>query len=289
MPPGLARPQGRGVDLHVHTYFSDGTLSPEAVVALAAERGLAALSITDHDSLESLEPALKATVSPLELVPGIELSTVYGELDLHILGYYIDPAHEPLGRRLDRFRDERRERAMTMLARLRDLGVELDSGEVIHLAGPGVIGRPHIARAMVRAGHVPSLDDAFRQYLGRGGRAFVPRVSFRAEEAIDLVLGAGGVSVLAHPWPVAARLDHRGARAHGASRHRGLASAAPRRDRAALSRARAAPRAARDGRLGLPRRATAAPISAACVSRSPPGTVCAKRPELPASVRLTHL
>ena len=202
MPPGLARPQGRGVDLHVHTYFSDGTLSPEAVVALAAERGLAALSITDHDSLESLEPALKATVSPLELVPGIELSTVHGELDLHILGYYIDPAHEPLGRRLDRFRDERSERAMTMLARLRDLGVELDSGEVIHLAGPGVIGRPHIARAMVRAGHVPSLDDAFRQYLGRGGRAFVPRVSFRAEEAIDLVLAAGGVSVLAHPGPL---------------------------------------------------------------------------------------
>jgi len=202
MPPALARPQGRGVDLHVHTYFSDGTLSPEAVVALAAERGLAALSITDHDSLESLEPALKATVSPLELVPGIELSTVHGELDLHILGYYIDPAHEPLGRRLDRFRDERRERAMTMLGRLRDLGVELDPGEVVHLAGPGVIGRPHIARAMVRAGHVPSLDDAFRQYLGRGGRAFVPRVSFRVEEAIELVLGAGGVSVLAHPGPL---------------------------------------------------------------------------------------
>jgi predicted metal-dependent phosphoesterase TrpH len=145
---------------------------------------------------------MAAATSPLELVPGIELSTVHGELDLHILGYYIDPAHEPLCRRLDRFRDERRERAMTMLARLRDLGVELDPGEVVNLAGPGVIGRPHIARAMVRAGHVPSLDDAFRQYLGRGGRAFVPRVCFKAEEAIELVLGAGGVSVLAHPGPL---------------------------------------------------------------------------------------
>jgi len=202
MPSGLARPAGRGVDLHTHTYFSDGTLSPEAVVALATQRGLAALAITDHDSLESLDPARKAVGSSLDLVPGIELSTLHDGLDLHILGYYVDPGHEALARRLDRFREERRQRALTMIQRLSDLGVELDPAEVVHLAGPGVIGRPHIARAMVRAGHVPSLDDAFRQYLGRGGRAFVPRTSFRSEEAIDLVQAAGGVSAIAHPGPL---------------------------------------------------------------------------------------
>lgn len=202
MRTDLARPAGRGVDLHTHTYFSDGILSPEAVVALATERGLAALAITDHDSLESLGPARKAVGSSLDLVPGIELSSLYEGLDLHILGYYLDPGFEPLNRRLDRFRVDRQERAMAMIQLLGKLGVELDPAEVVGLAGPGVIGRPHIARAMVKHGHVPSLEDAFRNYLGRGGRAFVPRTSFKAEEAIELVHAAGGVSVIAHPGPL---------------------------------------------------------------------------------------
>jgi len=197
-----ARPAGRGVDLHTHTYFSDGILSPEAVVALATERGLAALAITDHDSLDSLEPARKAVGSSLDLVPGIELSSLYDGLDLHILGYYLDPGYEGLSRRLERFRLDRQERAMAMIQQLSKLGVQLDPAEVVGLAGPGVIGRPHIARAMVKAGHVPSLEDAFRQYLGRGGRAFVPRTSFKADEAIELVAAAGGVSVIAHPGPL---------------------------------------------------------------------------------------
>src|SRR5207247_10553002 len=140
MRKDLARPAGRGVDLHVHTYFSDGTLSPAAVVALATERGLAALSITDHDSLESLDPARKAVGSSLDLVPGIELSSLYEGLDLHILGYYVDPGYEGLSRRLERFRVDRQQRAMAMIQLLHGLGVELDPAEVVHLAGPGVIG-----------------------------------------------------------------------------------------------------------------------------------------------------
>jgi len=199
---GPARPAGRGVDLHTHTYFSDGMLSPEHLIALATERGLAALSITDHDSLEALEPARRAIGPSLDLVPGIELSSIHEGLDLHILGYYVDPAYDALRKRLERFRDDRMQRAMAMIEMLGGLGVELDPAEVVLLAGPGVIGRPHIARAMVKAGHVPSLDDAFRQYLGRGGRAFVPRTSFKVDEAIDLVQAAGGVSVIAHPGPL---------------------------------------------------------------------------------------
>ena len=138
----------------------------------------------------------------LDLVPGIELSSLYEGLDLHILGYYVDPGYEGLSRRLERFRVDRQQRAMAMIQLLHGLGVELDPAEVVHLAGPGVIGRPHIARAMVKAGHVPSLDDAFRQYLGRGGRAFVPRANFKPDEAIELVHAAGGVSVIAHPGPL---------------------------------------------------------------------------------------
>lgn len=193
---------GRAVDLHVHTYFSDGTLSPEAVVALAVEKRLAALSITDHDTVESFEPARHVAGSALELVPGIELSSSHDGLDLHILGYYIDPTHPALIERIDVFRGERVERALSMVRRLHDLGVELDPAEVVHLAGPGVIGRPHIALAMVRSGHVPNLDDAFRRYLGRNGQAFIPRPSFGAEEAIDLILAAGGIPSLAHPGPL---------------------------------------------------------------------------------------
>lgn len=198
--PGRAA--GRGVDMHSHTYFSDGTLSPEAVVALGVEKRLAALSITDHDSVESLERARHAAGTQLELVPGIELSSTHDGLDLHILGYYIDPGYEALHRRLEGFRQDRLDRALSMVRRLHDMGVELDPAEVLHLAGPGVIGRPHIAIAMVRGGHVTNLDDAFRRYLGRNGKAFVPRPSFAVAEAIELIHAAGGISVLAHPGPL---------------------------------------------------------------------------------------
>jgi len=202
MPRGLARGSGRAVDLHAHTYFSDGTLSPEAVVALAMERGLAALSVTDHDSVEAFEPARRAAGTALELVPGIELSSVLSGLDLHILGYYVDPWHDALQERLQVFQQERIERANSIVHRLSDLGVELDPAEVVHLAGPGVVGRPHIALAMVQHGHVPNLEDAFRRYLGRSGQAYVPRPSFTADEAIDLIHAAGGISALAHPGPL---------------------------------------------------------------------------------------
>jgi predicted metal-dependent phosphoesterase TrpH len=191
------------VDLHSHTHFSDGALSPEAVVALAVERRLVALSITDHDSVESFEPARRAAKGkPLELVPGIELSCAYQGVELHILGYYLDPTHDALRERLEGFRNDRLERAMNIVRRLRDLGVPLDPAEVVQLAGPGVIGRPHIALAMVRHSHVSNLDDAFKRYLGRNGQAFIPRPSFGAEEAIDLIHQAGGISSLAHPGPL---------------------------------------------------------------------------------------
>jgi hypothetical protein len=179
--------------------FSDGTLSPEALVALAVERRLAALSITDHDSLEALGPAREAAGTAIELVPGIELSSALEGLELHILGYYVDPLDESLRRRLERFREERLKRALAMVERLNALGLEIDAAAVVALAGPGVVGRPHVALALVRAGHADNMDEAFRRFLGRSGAAFVPRPAFHPEEAIQLVHSAGGVSVLAHP------------------------------------------------------------------------------------------
>jgi len=193
-PPG-----GPRADLHAHTHFSDGALSPEALVALALERGLAALAITDHDTIEALEPAREAARDSIELVPGIELSSALQGLELHLLGYFLDPAHEPLRERLARFRAERMGRAMAMVERLRELGAPVDPDELVAAAGPGVIGRPHLADALLKAGHAETLDDAFRRYLGRHGQAFIPRPAFHPEEAIALIHSAGGVSVLAHP------------------------------------------------------------------------------------------
>jgi len=190
---------GRRIDLHAHTLFSDGLMSPEELVNHALVRRLSALAITDHDSVEGLPRARAALDPTLELVPGIEISTSHDGLDLHILGYYIDAEDSALRARLERFREERRDRALAIVARLKALGAPIDGEEVFASAGPGVVGRPHIADALVRAGHVESLDAAFRLYLGARGGAFVPRPAFRPADAIALIHQAGGVSVLAHP------------------------------------------------------------------------------------------
>lgn len=190
---------GRRVDLHAHTLFSDGLLTPEAVVARAVERSLAALAITDHDSLEGLARARVAAGSQVELVSGIEMSTALEGVDLHILGYYLDPDHDELNETLARFRQERVQRAIQMVERLVAIGAPVDADVVMTLAGPGVVGRPHVAEALVQAGHVESVDEAFRRFLGARGEAFVPRPAFRPEKAIALIHAAGGVSVIAHP------------------------------------------------------------------------------------------
>ncbi|HEY3216334.1 MAG TPA: PHP domain-containing protein [Candidatus Eisenbacteria bacterium] len=190
---------GRYVDLHAHTHFSDGTLSPEELVAVAIQKRLSALAVTDHDSLEALPRARAAAGTALELVPGIELSSTSDGADLHILGYYLDPEFEPLHERLARFRSDRRQRALDIVKRLGELGAPVDPEAVLRLAGPGVVGRPHIAEALIQARHAHDLEDAFRRYLSARGAAFIPRPAFAPREAIALIHSAQGVSVLAHP------------------------------------------------------------------------------------------
>jgi len=207
-PPGPAagarvRSEGRRVDLHTHTHFSDGALAPEELMTRAAERQLGTLAITDHDTVEAIARARAwlagPAAAPFELVPGVELSSAIEDLDLHILGYFVDPEHGVMLERLAQFRAERLERARAILARLEALGVPVNLRDVLELAGPGVVGRPHVARALIHAGHTESMEDAFRRYLGAQGAAFVPRPAFRPEQAIEIIHGAGGVSVLAHP------------------------------------------------------------------------------------------
>lgn len=197
---------GGRLELHAHTHFSDGLLSPAELVERALEAGITALAITDHDSVEGVAPAVEAAAGRLEVVPGIEISSSFEGLDLHILGYFVDPTSVPLLSALERFRLERRERAIAIMARLAELGVPVDEREVFAAAGPGVVGRPHVAHALLKAGHVPTIDLAFQRYLGTKGAAYVPRPEFPSAAAIRVISEAGGVAVLAHPGALVRRI-----------------------------------------------------------------------------------
>jgi predicted metal-dependent phosphoesterase TrpH len=191
------------VDLHTHSTASDGVLAPAQLVTLAVARGLRVLGLTDHDTVAGLaEATAAANAAGLQLVPGIELSTHVTAGEAHVLGYYVDPAHPALADALTRFRDARADRARTMVERLAAAGAQVDYARVQELAG-GAIGRPHVARALVEAGHATSINDAFERYLVRGRPGYVERYRLTPPEAVRLIRAAGGVAVLAHPYSVA--------------------------------------------------------------------------------------
>src|SRR6185369_315856 len=144
--------------------------------------------------------------APPEIIAGIEISSALEGNDVHVLGYFVDWRSATLATRLERFREERRARARAILDRLAALGVPVEEEEVFAAAGPGVVGRPHIANALLRAGHVPTIDVAFQRYLGTRGSAFVPRPAFPSGEAVRVIREAGGAAVLAHPAAITTRL-----------------------------------------------------------------------------------
>jgi predicted metal-dependent phosphoesterase TrpH len=189
------------IDLHLHTTASDGRLSPEEVVKLAVERGLMAIAITDHDSVEGIAAAMKAAeASPsLKVIPGVEFNTDIPDGEVHILGYFIDYESQELRQTLRRLRQGRRKRARRMIAKLAQLGIEVEWERVKELAAGGSMGRPHIAQAMLEQGHISSLQEAFNRYIGRSGPAYVERERLTPVEAVELVVKAGGLPVLAHP------------------------------------------------------------------------------------------
>ena len=190
-----------GFDLHTHSTFSDGTLEPEQVVELAATRDLTGIALTDHDTTKGVERARKAaTGTGLEVLLGCELSAEHHGAPVHVLGYAFDPAEPVFAARRAWIRDGRVGRARRMVERLRALGAEIDLDRVLELAGSGSVGRPHVATAMVEAGVVPDVPSAFTpEWIGTGGRAYVAKDAVVPTEAVQLVRGAGGVAVLAHP------------------------------------------------------------------------------------------
>jgi predicted metal-dependent phosphoesterase TrpH len=192
------------VDLHAHSTASDGLLAPARLVALAAERGLRILALTDHDTVAGLaEAAAVARARGPRLVPGVELSTQVEAGEVHILGYFINPGAPDLLGALARFQDARAGRAATMVERLAAVGAPIALARVVALAGGGSLGRPHVARALVEAGHAASVGDAFERYLVRGRPGYVERYRLTPADAVRLVRAAGGVPVLAHPHSAA--------------------------------------------------------------------------------------
>lgn len=189
-----------GIDLHTHTDRSDGTFAPAELVRLASQRGLDVVAVTDHDTTEGLEEAL-ASGSELgvEVVPGVELSAEYESMSIHVLCYWMDVANAALQEELSRLRDERFRRGERMVKRLRELGVPIEFERVREIAMGGNIVRPHIAQAMVEAGHVETEKDAFDRWIGDGRPAHVPKHALDPLDALALIRGAGGLCVLAHP------------------------------------------------------------------------------------------
>ena len=189
------------VDLHLHTTFSDGRLTPGELVRLCGGRGLRVISISDHDSTEGIVEALEAARNfpDLTVIPGIELSTDIPGSEIHVLGYHVDFHEAEFQTILSRFREGRQERSRRIVEKLGDLGINISWDRVKELSDGGSIGRPHIAQAMVEAGYVQFPREAFDRYLGRNGPAYVERSKLKPEEAVRILTANGALPVMAHP------------------------------------------------------------------------------------------
>ncbi|MDK2824047.1 MAG: 3,5-nucleoside bisphosphate phosphatase [Clostridia bacterium] len=187
-------------DLHIHTNASDGEYSPQFVVRAAKTQGFTAISITDHDTLSGCEEGLKASQDiGIELITGVEISTVWEQKEIHILGYLIDTQNRNLNEKLQAMKESRQERIKKMVKRLNQLGFNIGLDKVFEVSGPGAIGRPHVAKVLMEQGYVKSIKEAFTRLLSPGCPAYIPRYKITPPEAIQLILDAGGIPVLAHP------------------------------------------------------------------------------------------
>jgi len=189
------------IDLHIHSTASDGSLSPSALVWAARTGGLDIIAVADHDTVSGIAEAKAASQDRVHVIPAVEFSTTHDCGEVHILGYFIDPAYpDLLAYTLDAV-EKRRERVRGMLARLAPYGITVTLDEVVQLAQPGtrMLGRPHVARALVQRGFVQSVGEAFDRFLGDSAPAFLPTEMITPRNAIELIHSAGGFAVWAHP------------------------------------------------------------------------------------------
>ena len=187
-------------DLHLHTFFSDGTYTPEELAAHASAQGLSAVALTDHDTVDGCpRMAAACAANGLEFIPGAELTSEYKGKEFHILGYWLDTAAPALLSRLSGFQAVRTSRIRDMVQRLNQRGIPLTAEAVFAIANCRAPGRPHVARALVEGGHCATYDEAFERFLKKGRPGWVPKAKMEAATTIELIHAAGGAAVLAHP------------------------------------------------------------------------------------------
>jgi len=191
------------VDLHLHTVHSDGNWTPAELVERAVELKLDHIAVTDHDTTAGIDEAQAAARGRLEVIPGIEINTVFREgalaEDVHVLGYFIDKTDARLRRALKRQQEARQRLVEDTIVVLRQLGVTMTYADVEACAGRGSIGRPHISQAIVKAGGAKDVSEAYERFMVRGGAHFVSRDNISPAEAVEAIVGAGGVASVAHP------------------------------------------------------------------------------------------
>lgn len=188
------------VDLHTHTVASDGTFTPTALVQRASRLGIKVMAITDHDTVAGVAEAQAAGAAlGVEVIAGVEINTDVPHAEVHVLGYFVDIEHAELNEKLAAIREGRIGRAKRMAEVLTEMGAPVDFHRILQIAGEGAVGRPHVAQALLEAGHVTSYAQAFDKYIGRNSPAYVERMKFSPAEACALIRRAGGLPVLAHP------------------------------------------------------------------------------------------
>jgi predicted metal-dependent phosphoesterase TrpH len=188
------------IDLHLHTTASDGVMSPSEIVRYAKLKGLQAIAITDHDTIEGLEEGLsEAERIDFEVIPGIEISAEHSPGSMHLLGFFFDIHHPLLNERLEYLQKARAERNPKIVEKLNRLGVQITYEEVLKASGGGQVGRPHFAQVLLEKKHVRTYQEAFERFLKKGAPAYVDKFRFKAKEAIQFINEAKGVAVLAHP------------------------------------------------------------------------------------------
>jgi hypothetical protein len=188
------------VDLHLHTTASDGVLSPSEIVRYAKAKGLQAIAITDHDTIEGCEEGLaEGEKIGFEVIPGIEISAEHSPGSMHILGYFLDIHHPLLNERLEFLQKARAERNPKIVEKLNELGIDITFEEVLNASGGGQVGRPHFANVLVEKKYVKSFQEAFDRFLKKGAPAYVDKFRFTSKEALHFIKAARGVAVLAHP------------------------------------------------------------------------------------------
>ncbi|KNF08886.1 putative PHP domain-containing protein [Gottschalkia purinilytica] len=187
-------------DLHIHTTASDGMLEPSEVVDWGVKKKLRAIAITDHDTVEGIERAIeRAKLYDIIVIPGIEMSCLFKDEEVHILGYFIDYKSSKLLKLTNTLKESRLNRGIKIVEKLKSEGIDISIKEVKDVSEGDLIGRPHIARVLINKGLVESVEEAFNKYLGKGCPGYVERYKISVKESVDLIHSIGGAAVLAHP------------------------------------------------------------------------------------------